>query len=62
MMPVSYLLSGGVAMRSLMPGFTYPLWRGMESAIGAMTNAAAMFALIVIEVREPQPSATAPVS
>ena len=62
MMPVSYLLSGGVAMRSLMPGFSYPLWRGMESAIGAMTNAAAMFALIVIEVREPQPSATAPVS
>jgi SAM-dependent methyltransferase len=49
MMPIAYLLSGGVAMRSLMPGFTYSAWRRLENALGTM----AMFALIVIDVRKP---------
>jgi SAM-dependent methyltransferase len=53
MMPVTYLLSGGVAMRSLMPGFTYRFWRGLEAVTGAMTNTMAMFAMIVVDVSKP---------
>ena len=30
-MPFRYLLSGGVALRSLMPSFTNELWRGIEA-------------------------------
>ncbi|MEO6436333.1 MAG: hypothetical protein ABIP55_11325, partial [Tepidisphaeraceae bacterium] len=41
MMPLRYLLSGGVSMRSLMPGFTFALLRGIESLMG---SSAAMFA------------------
>ncbi|MBI2423726.1 MAG: methyltransferase domain-containing protein [Candidatus Hydrogenedentes bacterium] len=32
-MPLSYLLSGGVSMRSLAPGFFYPAWRPVESLL-----------------------------
>lgn len=52
MMPVSYLLSGGVAMRSLMPGFSYPLWRRLEKIVGAFTDSTAMFALIIVDVQK----------
>lgn len=52
MMPIAYLLSGGVAMRSLMPGITYPFWRRLEKCLGTLTDYAAMFALIVVEVRK----------
>jgi SAM-dependent methyltransferase len=54
MMPIAYLLSGGVAMRSLMPGFTYPFWRTLEKSLGVLADSAAMFALIVVEVRKSQ--------
>jgi SAM-dependent methyltransferase len=53
MMPVTYLLSGGVAMRSLMPGFTYRFWRGLENVTGAITDTMAMFAMIVVDVSKP---------
>lgn len=53
MMPIAYLLSGGVSMRSLMPGFTYRFWRGLENALGTMTDSLAMFAMIVIDVHKP---------
>jgi SAM-dependent methyltransferase len=53
MMPIAYLLSGGVAMRSLMPGFTYRFWRKLENAVGTITETMAMFAMIVIDVRKP---------
>jgi SAM-dependent methyltransferase len=49
LMPVTYLLSGGVGMRSLMPGFTYPIWRAAE---GLAERAAGMFALVVVESRQ----------
>lgn len=49
-MPVAYLLSGGVAMRSLMPGFAYRAWRALEELTPA-GRSAAMFALIVVEKR-----------
>ena len=54
LMPVTYLVSGGVGMRSLMPGFTFPVWRGVERLAGPLARAAAMFALVVVESRLPR--------
>jgi SAM-dependent methyltransferase len=48
MMPVRYLLSGGVSLRSLQPGWTFPLWRSLERALKPYWPAMAMFARIVI--------------
>lgn len=48
MMPLRYLLSGGVSMRSLMPGFTTPLWRGIERVLDPLRNQTGMFAYIVL--------------
>jgi len=49
MMPFSYLVSGGVALRGLMPAATYPLWRGLESALSPAAGRLAMFAHVVLE-------------
>jgi len=49
LMPMAYLLSGGVAMRALMPGAAYRPWRAAERAIPAIERATAMFALVVVE-------------
>jgi SAM-dependent methyltransferase len=46
MMPVVYLFSGGVSLKSLMPGFSYATWRWLERKIQAKTG---MFALVVIK-------------
>ena len=46
LMPVAYLWSGGVGMRSLAPGFAYGPWRALERAV---ERRAAMFALVVVE-------------
>jgi SAM-dependent methyltransferase len=46
-MPLTYLLSGGVSMRSLMPGWSFAPWRLLESALPQRWFA--MFALIVLE-------------
>lgn len=51
MMPFRYLLSGGVSLRSLMPGWTFPLWRDIEKLSEPWMRHIAMFALIVL-VRE----------
>lgn len=48
MMPVRYLLSGGVSMRSLMPGWSSGLWRGVERAMGPVMGSTAMFAQITL--------------
>lgn len=45
-MPLRYLLSGGVSLRSLMPGWTFPLWRALEAPLAAK---AGMVAVIVLE-------------
>ncbi len=50
-MPVSYLLSGGMSYPSLMPGFTFGLWRAAEAAAAPIMGAVAMFALIVLRRR-----------
>jgi SAM-dependent methyltransferase len=49
MMPFSYLLSGGVSLRSLMPGWSYRLCRLLEARFEK--NRWAMFALIELERR-----------
>ena len=48
MMPFRYLLSGGVSMRSLMPGYTYRLWRGLEDLLKPWLPKLAMFAKVVL--------------
>jgi len=47
-MPFRYLVSGGVSMRSLMPGFSFGLWRGIEQCLQPWMKTWAMFALIVL--------------
>ncbi len=34
LMPFTYLLSGGISLRSLLPGFSYPLLRWLEQRLG----------------------------
>jgi SAM-dependent methyltransferase len=48
-MPFRYLVSGGVSMRSLMPGFAFGTWRGLESILHPWMKHLAMFARIVLE-------------
>ncbi len=49
MMPVSYLLAGGLSMRTLAPGSLFPTIRLMERLLEPWMNRVAMFALIVLE-------------
>jgi SAM-dependent methyltransferase len=46
MMPFRYLVSGGISMRSLMPGFTTPVWKLIEKACEPQMKRLAMFSLI----------------
>ena len=46
-MPISYLLSGGISMRSLLPGWIYLPIRTIEKGLGQKYWA--MFAFIVLE-------------
>lgn len=48
MMPVVYLLSGGISLRSLLPACAYPLIRKAETSLG-FEKKAAMFALIILD-------------
>ena len=50
MMPFRYLLSGGVSLRSLMPGFTFSFWRWLEETFFNHSGKWGMFALIVLQV------------
>jgi len=45
-MPFTYLVSGGITLRSLMPGFSYFAWRGLERALDPWRDRLAMFAVI----------------
>jgi SAM-dependent methyltransferase len=49
LMPVAYLLSGGVSLRSILPGFMYCAVRSLERLVGE--RAFAMFAIIELERR-----------
>lgn len=48
LMPVSYLLSGGVSMRALVPGWTWGLVRRLEDWVDRKIGGAGMFAAIVL--------------
>jgi SAM-dependent methyltransferase len=48
MMPLVYLLSGGISLRSILPAWAYPLLRRGETLLG-FEKKAAMFALIILE-------------
>ena len=50
-LPFRYLVSGGVGMRSLMPGFTHSAWAGLERRLEAQMAHLGMFALIVLRRR-----------
>lgn len=50
-MPFRYLLSGGVSLRALSPGWSFSLWRGAEAALKPVMGSCAMFALIQVERR-----------
>jgi SAM-dependent methyltransferase len=47
-MPFRYLLSGGVSLRTLVPGCSFGLWREVENAFSRWSNQLAMFAQIVL--------------
>ena len=47
-MPLRYLISGGISMRTLMPGWTTPAWRLAEGALSPWRNHTAMFVHIVL--------------
>jgi SAM-dependent methyltransferase len=48
-MPFRYLASGGVSMRSLMPGWSFSLWKGVERLLHPLRQMLGMFALITLE-------------
>ncbi len=48
-MPFRYLLSGGVSMRSFMPGIAFAAWRGLERVLRPWMKHLAMFAFIVLD-------------
>ncbi len=45
-MPFRYLVSGGVGMRSLMPGFTHAAWAALEGMLESEMPRFAMFAFV----------------
>lgn len=46
LMPFRYLISGGVSMRQLMPGFSFQIWKKAEAALSRWPQHWSMFALI----------------
>ena len=50
-MPLRYLLSGGVTMRSLMPGFTYGTWTLLERTLDFQRDRLGMFAYVAVRKR-----------
>jgi SAM-dependent methyltransferase len=47
-MPFRYLLSGGVSLRGLAPGWSFGVWRQVENALSRWGNQLAMFTQIVL--------------
>jgi SAM-dependent methyltransferase len=45
-MPFRYLVSGGVSLRNVMPGFTHAAWAALESMLEAEMPRLAMFAFV----------------
>lgn len=55
-LPFRYLVSGGVGMRSLMPGFSHSLWKTLERMLAPQVSRIAMFAFISVQKRKPSGS------
>lgn len=51
MMPLRYLVSGGVSLRTLMPGWSYSLWGHLERLVEAVVGPSPMFAKIELSRR-----------
>jgi SAM-dependent methyltransferase len=51
-MPFRYLLSGGLSLRSFMPGFTHGFWKAAEALLAPLRRHTAMFAVVVLRRRE----------
>jgi SAM-dependent methyltransferase len=47
-MPLRYLLSGGISLRTSMPGWTFAAWRGVERLMRPVMGDVAMFATITL--------------
>jgi SAM-dependent methyltransferase len=50
-MAFRYVLSGGVSLRALMPGWTFGFWRGLENCLRPWMSTWGMFAEIVLTRR-----------
>ena len=48
-MPFRYLVSGGVSMRTLMPGWAFNFWRNVENGLASHMDKLGMFAQIVLQ-------------
>jgi hypothetical protein len=48
LMPFRYLLAGGISMRSLMPTFSFGLWRLVERLLSPLSGRLGMFAKITL--------------
>ena len=48
MMPFRYLVSGGISMRNLAPGWSFSIWTHTEKALSRWNDQLAMFAQIVL--------------
>ena len=50
-LPFRYLVSGGVGMRSLMPGFSHGMWAALERLLHGRMSTLAMFAFVSVRRR-----------
>lgn len=55
LMPFRYLLSGGISLRTLMPGWSSAFWAGVENLMGVRARRMAMFARVVLRRLETNP-------
>lgn len=51
LLPLRYLLSGGVNMRSIMPQFAHEFWVRLERALEPLMDRVAMFAFVSVRRR-----------
>jgi SAM-dependent methyltransferase len=51
LMPLRYLVAGGMSLRSVAPAASAPLWRGIERALRPWRHRLGMFAVVVLARR-----------
>ena len=59
-MPLRYLVSGGVGFRNLVPGWTHPLWVGLETLARPFMADLAMFVHVVLRRAPDEASVSRP--